>query len=413
MIAPYAIAHLKLTLELERLGFDFSLTKDDKDPDNDRLKVYLANTLDNPNQPTQDFFGFSSIPKESEQARLVKKDTPILAIIGNPPYSISSQNQGEWITSLTSDYKKNLSEQNINALSDDYVKFIRFASWKLGETGQGIFAMITSNTFIDGMVHREMRKVLMETFDDIYIYNLHGNLRKGEVSPDGSKDENVFDIQQGVSINIFIKYPNKQNETTVNFCDLYGLREYKFSTLLEENFDVTKWSRLLPREPNWDFVPRDSAREDEYKIYVNMKSIFQVSGSGIKFRKDSLLVKSHFDKSQVIDMLSDIANMDENNLKAKYDFEETEDWRLNEKKKYFKDWVEKDVIEIQYRPFSKRFTYYPLDKISQIIPRGDSRSSLMKHMFQPNLGLVYTRLNRQSSLGYFYVYPSSPSLLAW
>ncbi|MBI2042732.1 MAG: hypothetical protein HYT21_03245 [Candidatus Nealsonbacteria bacterium] len=150
LIAPYAIAHLKLTLEVERLGFDFVNTKDDADKDNDRFKVYLANTLDDPNKPPAKLFGFDSIPQESESAREVKKNVPILAIVGNPPYSnFGRMNRGEWILNLLKDYKKGLKERKIN-IDDDFIKFIRFAQWKLEQTGQGIFAMITSNTFIDG-----------------------------------------------------------------------------------------------------------------------------------------------------------------------------------------------------------------------------------------------------------------------
>mgnify|MGYP001607396593 CR=1 FL=1 len=138
-------------------------------------------------------FGFESITEESEKARLVKRDVPILVITGNPPYSNFGQmNKGKWILDLLKDYKKNLNEKKIN-LDDDFIKFIRFAQWKLEKTGQGIFAMITSNTFIDGITHRQMRRSLIDTFDEIYIYNLHGSGRKGEVAPDGSKDENIFE----------------------------------------------------------------------------------------------------------------------------------------------------------------------------------------------------------------------------
>lgn len=206
MVAPYAIAHLKLTLELERLGFDFAETYKDGDSENDRFQVFLANTLDNPDTPPRDFFGYDSISAESEKARHVKKNKPILAILGNPPYSnFGSMNQQKWIMDLLDDYKRNLDEKNIRSLGDDYIKFIRFAQWKINQTGQGIFAMITANSFLDGITHRRMRESILETFDEIYIYNLHGNNRKGEVCPDGSKDENVFNIQTGVSINIFVK----------------------------------------------------------------------------------------------------------------------------------------------------------------------------------------------------------------
>ncbi len=257
LIAPYAVAHLKLTLEVERLGFDFALTRDDGDKDNDRFKIYLANTLDDPNKPPEKLFvGYDAIPQESESARKVKSGVPILAIIGNPPYSnFGRMNRGDWILDLLKDYKQGLKEKKIN-LDDDFIKFIRFAQWKLEQTGQGIFAMITSNTFIDGITHRQMRRSLMDAFNEIYIYDLHGNSRKGEVAPDGSKDENVFAIQQGVSINIFVKHPDKRQDTVVKYAELWGPRAEKFATLLDESFADTKWQTLSPQSPNWFFVER-------------------------------------------------------------------------------------------------------------------------------------------------------------
>lgn len=408
LIAPYAVAHLKLTLEIERLGFDFKLTKGDGDTENDRFKIYLANTLDDPmgKKDTKggytDAWIYGSVAEESEAARKVKKDEPVLAIIGNPPYSISSQNMGTWIKDLTNTYKQGLGEQNLNALSDDYVKFIRFAQWKLEKTGHGIFAMITSNTFTDGMVHRQMRRSLMDTFDEIYVYNLHGNSRAGENAPSGIRDENVFNIQQGVSINILVRHTKRQGECIVKYCDLWGLRENKFSILLEENFDQTGWKVLAPKAPNWVFAERNSDLEDEYQCYLSLKELFPTTGSGIKFRKDSLLVKNHFSRKSVEEMLNDI-NRNDPNIFSKYDFKETNDWTLKEKRKYFLDWSPNEITEVQYRPFDLRYTYYPTNKISQIIVRGDSRVRLMRHMLQPNVALLFTRINRQASLGYFYV----------
>lgn len=130
-----------------------------------------------------------------------------MVMIGNPPYSVSSNNSGTWITDLMNDYKKDLNERNIQPLSDDYIKFIRLGQYYVQKNGSGILAYISNNSFIDGLIHRQMRKSLLETFDKIYILDLHGNTRKKETCKDGSKDENVFDIMQGVSINIFVKVP--------------------------------------------------------------------------------------------------------------------------------------------------------------------------------------------------------------
>jgi len=385
LIAPYAIAHLKLTLEVERLGFDFANTKDDNDKDNDRFKVYLANTLDDPNKPPQKLFGFDSIPQESEKAREVKKNAPILAIVGNPPYSnFGRMNRGEWILDLLKDYKKDLKERKIN-LDDDFIKFIRFAQWKLEQTGQGIFAMITSNTFIDGITHRQMRRSLMDTFDEIYIYNLHGNSRKGEIAPTGGKDENVFDIQQGVSINIFVKHPEKQNETIVKYCDLWGLRENKFATLLDENFGETKWQVLSPKEPNWFFVARDTDVEQEYNQFLGVSDIFPIKNSGIETQKDNVAIQ--FSNEELEAIVKDIINLSEETFKQKYQISDSRDWKFNLAREDVKT-HQKATTKIQYRPFDYRYTLFT-GKSKGFIAY--PRAEIMNQMLKENLSLLTCR----------------------
>ncbi len=149
------------------------------------------------------------LAQEANEASHIKQSAPVMIVIGNPPYSVSSNNKGEWINQLLDDYKQNLNERNIQPLSDDYIKFIRLAQHYVERNGEGIVAYISNNSFIDGLIHRQMRKELMRVFDKIYILDLHGNTRKKETTPDGGKDENVFDIMQGVSINIFVKLPKK------------------------------------------------------------------------------------------------------------------------------------------------------------------------------------------------------------
>lgn len=409
LIAPYAVAHLKLTLEVERLGFNFALTKVDDDEDNDRFKIYLANTLDNPySEPLQarastDFgsVAFPSIPEESKAARKVKKDAPILAIVGNPPYSnFGRMNRGKWIMDLLKDYKQGLKEKKIN-LDDDFIKFIRFGQWKLSETKQGIFAMITSNTFIDGVTHRQMRRSLMDTFDEVYIYNLHGNSRKGETAPDGRKDENVFDIQQGVSINIFVKYPNKKKDIYVKYCDLWGQRDEKFSILMDENFEKTKWITLKPEEPNWFFVVKDIDSQSEYLTYSSVTDIFDTFGSGVKTERDSITI--HFDRSSLEQTLDDFANLSEDHIRHKYQLtKDSRDWTISKAKDdVIKHNVSHKLIhKIFYRPFDDRCIWYSGKSRGFI---GTPGYQITQNMFKKNIGFVYTRLNRQASLGYFFI----------
>ncbi len=199
LMASYAMAHLKLDLLLKETGY-----KPKKQP---RLNIYLTNSLEESHPDTGTLFA-SWLAKESNEANNIKRDTPVMVVMGNPPYSVSSSNKGDWIQRLVADYKKDLNEKNIQPLSDDYIKFIRYGSHFIEKNGEGILAYISNNSFIDGVIHRQMRKHLLETFDKIYILDLHGNSKKKETAVDGSKDENVFDIMQGVSINIFVKLKN-------------------------------------------------------------------------------------------------------------------------------------------------------------------------------------------------------------
>jgi hypothetical protein len=196
LMASYAMAHLKLDLLLTETGY--KPTKDQ------RFRVYLTNSLEEHHQDTGTLFS-NWLSTEANEANHIKRDTPVMCVIGNPPYSVSSSNKSEWIEKLTADYKKDLNEKNIQPLSDDYIKFIRFGQHFIEKNGSGILAYISNNSFIDGIIHQKMREELMRTFDKIYILDLHGNSKKKEVCPDGSPDQNVFDIMQGVSINIFVK----------------------------------------------------------------------------------------------------------------------------------------------------------------------------------------------------------------
>lgn len=196
LMASYAMAHLKLDLLLTETGY--------KPTTNQRFRVYLTNSLEEHHQDTGTLFA-NWLSTEANEANHIKRDSPVMVVIGNPPYSVSSNNKGEWIENLTADYKKNLNERNIQPLSDDYIKFLRLGQHYVEKTGEGILAYISNNSFIDGIIHRKMREELMKTFDKIYILDLHGNAKKKETAPDGSVDQNVFDIMQGVSINIFVK----------------------------------------------------------------------------------------------------------------------------------------------------------------------------------------------------------------
>ena len=200
LMASYAMAHLKLDLLLTETGY--------KPTKEQRFRIFLTNSLEEYHPDTGTLFA-SWLSTEANEANHIKRDTPVMCVIGNPPYAVSSTNKGEWIENLLSDYKKDLNERNIQPLSDDYIKFIRYGQYFIEKTGEGILAYISNNSFVDGIIHRKMREELMKTFDKIYILDLHGNAKKKETAADGSTDQNVFDIMQGVSINIFVKKKNK------------------------------------------------------------------------------------------------------------------------------------------------------------------------------------------------------------
>ena len=291
LVAPYAVAHLKLGLQLAESGYDFQSSE--------RLGIYLTNTLEE-GEATAGTLPFANwIAEEANAANAVKQDAPVMVVLGNPPYSVSSQNKGGWILDLLEDYKKDLGEKKLN-LDDDFIKFIKFAQWRIEQTGHGIVAYITNNTFLDGITHRRMRQSLMETFDDIYILDLHGSSKKKERSPDGSKDMNVFDIQQGVSLSLFVKKPGAHAGCTVHHAELWGDRKSKYKTLLETDIASTKWQPMdnIAHQSClgqfFFFTPKAFDNIDEYCEGWNVKDIFLVSGSGVKTDRDDLF----FDESK-------------------------------------------------------------------------------------------------------------------
>ena len=373
MMAPYTIAHLKLGMTLQEMG-----VKDLKQ----RIGVYLTNTLEEGIKRQPDLFSYGLaevVSEESHEASIIKHEKPIMVVIGNPPYSVSSNNKSDFIQTLIKDYKKDLNERKIN-LDDDYIKFIRFAEDMIEKNGSGVVAMITNNSFIDGLTHRQMRKHLLETFDNIYILDLHGNSKKLEVSPDGSKDENVFDIMQGVSINLFVKKSaNKKTLGNIYHSELFGTRTAKFEKLGEP----ADWQKLTVREPDYFFTPKDLSLQEDYFKNISISNLFLKSNSGVETSKDSLVVA--FDRKTIEDRWNDFVTLDLNDLTNKY----------NDQKKEKLEEVKNDIMnvvgsstKILYRPFDLRYTIYSKNSAGVLWrPRFD----IMQHMIQPNLGLIAKR----------------------
>jgi len=378
MMAPYTIAHLKLAMAFGQTGFKYF---------NRRLGIYLTNSLEKAIGQGELFTAFGlaeSIAEESKEAALIKNEMPIMVVIGNPPYSISSSNKGKWIQDLIKEYKKNLGEKKIN-IDDDYIKFIRLAENFIEKNKNGIVAMITNNSFIDGITHRQMRRHLLETFDDIYILNLHGNSKKKEKAPDGSKDENVFNIQQGVSINIFVRKKEKKDDLgKVHHSDIYGKRDYKFKTLNKNIICDINWSNIDCCKPYFFFVPKDFTLEDEYINGFRLDELIPISNSGVKTDRDALFVD--MDKNVLGKRMQKlfIGNYDER-WKQEFRVTDSGSYKLTEKLKG-KLYNDGYIQPIQYRPFDYRWIYYDPSLVSR------SAYKVMSHIVgKENVALVNAR----------------------
>src|SRR5690606_37260050 len=265
--------HLKLDLLLTETGF--------KPTSNQRFRVYLTNSLEEHHQDTGTLFA-NWLSTEANEANHIKRDAPVMCVIGNTPYSINSTNKNNWILNLIKDYKKNLNEKKIN-LDDDYIKFIRYGQHYIDENGSGVLAYISNNSFIDGITHRQMRKKLLDSFDKVFILDLHGFAKLKEISLVADKDENVFDIQQGVSINIFVKTgKNKsQNTSSLNYFEKYGSRQEKYNFLHDNSLTSIKWKSINRTEPDYFFVEKDFSEQASHNEGVKITDLFKDSNSGV------------------------------------------------------------------------------------------------------------------------------------
>ena len=373
MMAPYAMAHLKLSMQLaakdlpeehrQAWEYDFS--------DDERLGVYLTNSLERAESQAVDLFGLMNfIPEEANAAAEIKRDLPIMVVLGNPPYSGHSSNASRingtltWIGELIEDYKTvdggPLGERNPKWLQDDYVKFIRFGQWRIQQSGSGVLAFITNHSYLNNPTFRGMRQQLMDTFSDIYILDLHGNALMKESAPDGGPDHNVFDIQPGVAISIFIKEPDKNEPARVHHADLYGEREAKYEALSESNISATDWELLQPASPNYLFKPWDYELSEEYERWHKITDIMPVNSAGVVTGQDKIAIRWEY--SEMI------------NTARNFTFPENEEMD------------ETLIVPILYRPFDIRQTYYS----GSVITR--RRQEVMRHMLSGNnLGLNFMR----------------------
>ena len=374
LMASYAVAHLKLDMLLSETGYQHK--------SDNRLHIYLTNSLEESNKEPRTLFA-QWLSNESKEANVIKRDYPVMVMIGNPPYSISSQNSGKWIMSLIADYKKNLNERNIQPLSDDYIKFIRLGQHYIEKNGEGVLGFITNNSFLDGLIHRQMRKNIAESFDKVYIVNLHGYGKKNETAPDGSKDENVFDIMQGVSINIFVKTGKKDkgNKAQILYLDIFGAREKKYETLDALSLSNSEWIPLNLEAPYYFFVPKDFSLQDEYEKGFKIDELFVKYNNGIESGKDDFFFG--FQENSYKNFVQSCFN-DKDKYCKELDFKDTDNFRLLTNFSN-SSYDETKFIRVNYRPFDVRICYY--DPIMQRRPAYD----IMKNMLKENIALLVPR----------------------
>ena len=399
MMAPYAVGHLKMSFFLEELGHRLA--------NDERVSFYLTNTLDWEELKQINIPGLAALAEESRLAGVVKKQTPVLLILGNPPYSGHSSNKGEWIRELINEYKqvdgKPLGEKNPKWLQDDYVKFLRFAQWKIGQAGRGVVGMITNHSYLDNLTFRGMRQSLMRTFDDIYILDLHGNSLKKETCPDGSPDKNVFDIRQGVAIAFFIKRGSDIREAAVHYAEVYGTRESKYDWLDDHDHSSTEWQNLNPVSPSYLFVPRDEALEAGYRRFISIPEVFPANSVGIVTARDGLTI--HWSEQEAWDTVRVFSRMDPELARQTYELgKDSRDWKVKMAQNDLLDpgLAREKVVPILYRPFDIRYTYYtgrsrgficrPRPKVMHHMLAGENLALMMPKQHKDEFGALSTKV---------------------
>jgi predicted helicase len=361
---------------------------------NRRLGIYLTNSLQEGNTIEDMFGGFGlaeSISQESKEASVIKNDKPIMVVLGNPPYSGVSSNETSYANGLVEKYKKEPSggklKEKKHWLNDDYVKFIAFAENLIEKKGTGVLAFINNHSFIDNPTFRGMRYHLQKTFDDIYIIDLHGNSKKKETAPDGSKDENVFDIQQGVSINIFVKTGKKDNEQIGNVwhTDVYGERKDKFDMLGKRQINDMKFAEVKNREPFYFFKPINQKGREEYDSGFGIEDLFKKYTTGIVTAIDRLSICQT--EEELLEKTNAILNSE--NPYEEFNIKDQRKHKKEERLEELRNAVINGVKEISYRPFDKGYMYYTQKSECWI---NSPRFNVMQHLIKgPNIALLVGR----------------------
>lgn len=399
LMASYAMAYLKLDLLLTETGY--------KPTTNQRFRVYLTNSLEEHHQDTGTLFA-NWLSTEANEANHIKRDTPVMCVIGNPPYSGESANKGEWIMKLMEDYKKEpggkekLKERNPKWINDDYVKFLRYGQHFIEKNGSGVLAFINPHGFLDNPTFRGMRWNLLKTYDKIYTIDLHGNSKKKETAPDGSADVNVFDIQQGVSINVFVKTGKKKaNELGKVFhYDLYGKRDLKYDFLSENSIRTIDFNELPNVAPMYFMVQKDFKAKASYDKGFSVNDLFLINGVGLTTAHDEFVIQEN--KEELLEFYKRFQSSprDADFLHKEFNVRKKTGWDILQGYDNIKNETDlsKYIEPISYRPFDNRFVFYE-DKLVWRTVR-----KVMQHFINgDNIGLVSARSNKSETCDHFYI----------
>jgi predicted helicase len=388
LMAPYAIAHMKLGLELKETGYDFG--------SDERLRVFLTNTLEEAHEMTGLPLFTQWLAEEAAAAGEVKKNVPIMVIVGNPPYSGHSANKGPWIDGLMKEYKKSpelKKPAQAKWLSDDYVKFLRFGQWRIEQTGYGVLAFITNHSYLDNPTFLDMRASLMTSFDEIYVLDLHGNSKKREKPPNGGKDENVFDIQQGVAVAIFIRHSTRTSECVVRRADVWGLRSAKYEWLSANSLSSTPWEDITPPASPWLFVRQDAGILAEYERGWSVADIFKPNGDpapGIVTTHDEFAIS--WTREEALDKVERLlATSSENEARQLFTLCSQSQWNYARTKKELADGAwRQQAVPLLYRPFDVRWTIWN----SNVAVHRRERAN--KHLLKDNLAILLPKQTKDA-----------------
>lgn len=404
MMAPYAVAHMKLAMVLKETGYDFS--------GDERVKVFLTNSLEDPGDTSAQLTFFNDpLALESIEANRCKKNNGINVIIGNPPYSTESSNKGEWIEKLMNRYKKEadgrtkLQEKNSKPLNDDYIKFLCFGHHIMDKVDKGVLAYINPHGFADGPIFRGMRSALLASFDSIYLLDLHGNANRQQISQINGKDENVFDIKQGVCIVFLVKGLSGRTSKKARVFreDFWGTREEKYQLLQTIRLADIEWREVTPTAPLNFFYKVNMEKEAKYETGFSIRDLFSVNGTGVLTKRDNLCI--HYTPGAALKSAEDMSAQSTEYVVAKYRIPaDVRDWKY--------EWAKRDVMQnglneslvkrITYRPFDNRYAYYT----------GVSRGfmgwpvhTVMRHIINEpgNVSLITARSNKSGDCSHFFV----------